>query len=231
MEVLVIVAIVAGIIGVRTYDSHKAKKQQLLKAAREEAKSKMLENLSATVFVRESNNNRTNLENHIEQELITRGARVLVSNQKAGMELVKQGDFSPLHIEANFSVIGTLVIRSGVTTQDKDWAESEYDFNLRKAEFESELEEWIRNKRLYTYFSDPRPVLEGRRGTPVQVPALHYQLSFRLIGRDGALLASGTSEEFPRADAASFDDALRLLAEKAISYLDTVDVWNKIVLT
>lgn len=181
-----------------------------------------LEGLTATVFVRESNGSRTNLEHHFEQELIARGARVLLANQQAGTALVKQGEFTPLHTEAHFTVVGTLMVREAVeVTAD----ESEHAFAVRAAEHKVWRERW-----LDTTYSAPEPQLEPRRkGTSTTY--LHHQLSFRLIGRDGSLLASGTCEASPRAGRTSYEKTLRELARDAIAHLDGSNVWSHVVIT
>jgi hypothetical protein len=210
--------------------SYQNKKQLRLKAAEEESRRKLLENLSATVYVREPNGSRTNLEHHIEQELISRGARVLVSNQNAGMSLIKHGDFKPLHPEAHFSVIGNLVVRSGIFKEEIEWIEGEYDFRQRKEAYKNKVDRWYdRGGHLYSSVG-PKPVLEARKSRVVNVPAIHFQFSFRLVGRDGALLVSGTCEEFPLASEPSHEGTLKQLASEAISHLDESDVWTRIVI-
>lgn len=214
-------------IGKITYDKIQRDNRLRLAAAAEEEHQSLLEGVSATVFVREPNGARTNLEHHLEQELISRGARVLVANQQAGVALVKQGEFSHLHSEAHISVIGTLIVRKNVARDEKEWTESEHDFNVRLAAHRAEHTRWAIN---HTSYSPPEPQLRGRAWQLVKVETIHYQLIFRLIGRDGGLLASGTCEDFPRMEAASHESAFRKLAKDAIAYLDETDVWSRIAI-
>lgn len=187
-------------------------------------KRPLLEGLVATVFVREANGSRTHLEHYLEQELIVRGARVVTANQQAGMSLVKQGDFIPLHHDAHFVLFGTLAIRSGLTRQEREYTESEYDYAVREEAHRVAL----MNSSLLS--SEPMPVLKGRAFKWVTVPILHYQFSFRLIGNDGSILASGTCEEFPRANSGSYEQTLRNLSRAAINHLNQTDVWSRVVI-
>lgn len=67
--------------------------------------------LVASVFVREPNGSRTNIENHLEQQLILRSAKVVIANQKVGMAIIKDGEFHPLATDANCSFVGTLTVK------------------------------------------------------------------------------------------------------------------------
>jgi len=189
-----------------------------------------LSGLTATVFVREANGSRTNLEHHLEQALIERGARVVLASQQTGMNLLKQGGFSQLAADVNFAVLGVLIVRSGFTQQRrKVWAETEYEFERRRAEFEAAFDRWKYSLEQWVK-SPARPVFEPRRSKWEEVRVLHYQFSFRLIGSDGALLASGSCESFPEAGRASYDETLRELAREAVGYLDRTNVWERIVI-
>src|SRR3989339_1386933 len=75
--------------------------------------------LVASVFVREPNGSRTNIENHLEQELILRHAKVVVANQKVGMAIIKDGTFQPLATNANCSFVGTLRIERDAVFEDQ----------------------------------------------------------------------------------------------------------------
>ncbi len=75
--------------------------------------------LVASVFVREPNGSRTNIENHLEQELILRHAKVVVANQKVGMAIIKEGTFQPLATDANCSFVGTLRIERDVLFEEE----------------------------------------------------------------------------------------------------------------
>lgn len=186
-----------------------------------------LEDLSATVFVRQSNDSRSSLEHHIEQELIDRGARVLMANQRAGMALIKDGDFRSLvddHV--HLTVVGVLRVMNCQVTE-MIWTETRHDYEVRRAKYRVEFNHWF---RLSAVSSRPEPILKPREGRIEKVPGLHFELSFRLIASDGALLASGTCKIFDRADRASHEESLRKLAKEAITYLDHTDVWSKIVI-
>lgn len=186
-------------------------------------KRPLLEGLVAAVFVREANGSRTHLEHYLEQELIVRGARMVIANQQAGMSLVKQGDFLPLHHDAHFVLIGTLAIRSGLTRQEREYTESEYDYAVREEAHRVAV-------RSLALSMEPMPVLKGREFKWVTVPVLHYQFSFRLIGNDGSILASGTCEKFPRANSGSYEQTLRNLARDAIYHLNQTDVWSRVII-
>ena len=73
-----------------------------------------LSTLVASVFVREPNGSRTNIENHLEQQLILRSAKVVIANQKVGMAIIKDGEFHPLATDANCSFVGTLAVKKDV---------------------------------------------------------------------------------------------------------------------
>ncbi|MBX4195894.1 hypothetical protein KW796_03015 [Candidatus Parcubacteria bacterium] len=226
IEIAVGIAVLAA--SKKFYD--KTQRDNLLRLTREaeEAKAKALEGVSVTVFVREPNGSKTNLEYHIEQELIGRGAHVLMADQQAGTNLVKQGVFQPLHPEALFSFVGTLVVRSGLSIEGKEWTESEHDFESRQADFEVLMRSYQESRSWGDNVT--RPILEERRYKIVRIPAILYQLSFRVVGRDGTLLASGTSEKEKVADQGSDDSILRKLSKDAIGYLDDADVWSKAVI-
>lgn len=223
---------VAVALGGGVYGAIKEKREEKRLADEEAAKRTLLENLSVTVFVRESNGSKTDLEYHLEQELISRGARVLVAKQQAGVDFIKNGSFTPLHPEAHFSVIGTLISRTGINKQVEKWTEDEHEFKVRKENHRIEMEKWRDRDdvSISNAGAGPKPILKPRESEIVIVPAIHYQFSFRVIGRDGAVLASGTSEEFPQANQVSYEKTFKILASEAISKLDTTDVWKKIVI-
>lgn len=225
------------VIGGITIIVNEYQEQQRLTAAKEaehmrlEALKTSLEGISATVFVREPNGSKTNLEHHLEQELINRGARVLLSDQKAGMEVLKQGSTAQLNSAAHFSAIGALVITEGCEMDDREWTEPKIDFEERQAKYEHLYRVW-RNKG-YTHgraHAGVEPVLEERRHRIVKRAAISYELSFRLVGRNGELYASGVCGEVALADSHSHDEVLRKLAAEAIAKLDETNVWSRIII-
>ena len=202
-----------------------------------------LEGLSTTVFVRESNGSRTNLEHYLENELITRGARVVMANQQAGMTLVKQGDFTPLNSSVHFTVVGTLIISTDISVKKHQYTESYHEYASRKAQWELDHSAWEQNEGRYSSFSGelwshkkenarpryPEPVLEERGWQWIDVPITLFQFSFRLVGKDGALLASGICESSTE-NIETTEGILHDLAAKAIAHLDQNNVWSKIVI-
>ncbi len=148
-----------------------------------------LSGLVASVFVREPNGSRTNLEHHLEQELILRHAKVVLANQKVGIDIIKQGEFRPLAAGVNCSFVGTLVVDKQILVD-----------------------------------------IENDEGETVEVDGVGFTLSFRLFGSDGSVLISGTAEEETEKENASWDEVMRSLASKAITYLDTTDVWASVVI-
>lgn len=188
-----------------------------------------LSNLTVAVFVREPNCSRTNIEHYLEQELINRGARVVMANQKAGLELMKTGNFEQLAVGSNFSLVGTLTTSNNLVLPQTCWVETEFAFNERRAKFEQVYEDWA--KYLFLGLSKPKPVLEPRRRKIVDKPAKKLQLNFRIIGSDGAILASGTTEHVIVANEAMPERILGEMAIKAVKYLDENDVWKNVVIS
>jgi|SRR3989344_1858107 len=186
-----------------------------------------LSGLTVTVFVREPNGSRTNIEHYLEQELINRGARVVMANQKAGAELIKTGNFEQLAMGSNFSLVGTLMTITGLIVPKTCWTETEFAFAKREAKFQVTYEAWDWDH----YDDEPEPVFEPRRTIVVDEPAKKLQLNFRIIGSDGAILASGTVERVIMANAAMPEDTLGEMAAHAVKYLDENDVWTNVVIS
>lgn len=213
-------ALTMGILGTKMYRGRK-------RAMEAERKAKLLQNLSVTVFVRESNGSRTDLEHHVEQEFISRGARVLLANQENATTLIKRGEYHSPNTEAHLALIGTLVIKDGGFVAQKIFTEDEHTYNLREAEWEAEHDRWLRHGILN---DEVEPQLRARGFRTKEVPCLLYQFSYRIFARDGSILASGSVEEQPLKNQTSFDGELRSLAEEAISTLDERDVWQDITI-
>src|SRR3989338_968729 len=148
----------------------------------------ILDGLTTAVYIREPNGSRTKLEHYVEQELINRGARVVLANPKAGYGILKESSFKPLAEGTHFSFVGSLVVMKNVFMEVEDEDEELQD-----------------------------------------VPAVQYQLAFRLIGKDGAILASGTSENAEEADLITHEGVLRKIAAEAVAYLDQANVWSHII--
>lgn len=212
------------------YDKLKEKKLLRLAASKAERMSKLLEDVSVTVFVREPNGSRTDIEHFIEQELISRGARVLVANQQSGVAVIKKGEHILLNPEAHLSVVGTLAIKdSGTAKRVKVFTESEYEFNLRRAEYRKEWRDWDVQHN-HPGGGIPEPQLRGRGFKIEKVPYLLLQFSYRVLSRDGSVLASGAEQESPPKDQASLENELRSLAARAVEALDEKNVWRHIVI-
>jgi hypothetical protein len=226
MFVEIMVGITVLVCGKKLYNKNEQDNQKRLKAAEEEAEEKALEGVAVTVFIREPNGSRTNIEHYVERYLISRGAQVLMADQQAGVALMKDGIFKPLHPEAHFSVIGTLIVKNGVSKLIKEYIETEYEFNMRESEHKTLMRTYREN--MSYGFNPVQPILEERRHKLIPAQVLHHQLSFRIVGRGGALLASGTSEDLPRAGLPSYDETLQKIAEEAMEQVDTKKVWTTV---
>ena len=192
-------------------------------AAEEEKQRVSLEGISVSVFIQQPDNSRINLECHIEQELLSRGALVFVADRGAGESIVSLGKFQPLSPDANTSFVGTLVIRENVEVIKE--AETGHEFNLRLAQWEADIKGW---KEAGKHYNDPKPVLRPRRGEPFKYFVNVIQLSFQLMDSQGSLLASGNIEKIVDAGEPTHNVSFRGIAKKALDTLDDNNVWNSI---
>ncbi len=187
---------------------------KMLRRAADEQNKARLRGFSATVFIRQPNGSRTNLEHHVEQGLIERGARVFQANQAAGMALLKLGEFGPLAVNAQVFIVGSLqttdiIIRRSV------WTEDHHLYELRRAQHYTVEGQWFRNP------AGPRPILRPRESRLEEVEGVNFLLTFRFYHRDGSLLASGTCETVAEKQRVSYEGEFRQLAGMAITHLDT----------
>lgn len=89
-----------------------------------------LKDKSFSVFVRQSNKSKTDLELFIENTLIQLGATVHPSNQKSCLEFMASGENLPIS-QANFQILGTLIIVE-TSVDPGDWYD--YSFSYRVIE-------------------------------------------------------------------------------------------------
>jgi len=181
-----------------------------------------LDGVVATVFVREPNGSKTALEHYLEQELIARGATIVLADQRAGFDLTKSGEWKPLSLEAHFTLVGTLLIENW-KLRVKVYLESEDKFRVRETDWQARFGRWL--TRLGPDY--PRPVLAERQYEMKDVPAIRYRLCYRVIGPTGIIFSSGAEEEVVRRDA-SHEGCLRDIAWGAIQSLDQTNVWSKV---
>lgn len=230
LEIPMFLEIIAGVVvlasGKYTHSKIQARKVRKSLALEKERIRTLLSDVCVTVFVRQPNGSQTDLERHIEQALICRGARVVLANQKKGSALLRRGEYSELNPNAHMSVVGTLVIKDGGLLDTKVFTESEHDFNVREADHELRMDSW----RMDIMGETPRPQLRERGFRIEQVPYWLYQFSFRILGRDGTVLASGLESTGVLKSQVSFNTELRTLADRSVQKLDDRNIWTDIAI-
>lgn len=208
-----------GIIA-RLCEKRRLRKQE--KRERKLLKKYPLRNLSATVFIRQSNGSRTHFENYLEQKLIERGAQVFTADQQLGTELLKNGTFVPLAPDIQVMLVGTLLVFDGVEIKEEIWLEPEVGYNARLYMYRNALSRWEWGGNEPKPPAPPKKEIQILRGS-------RFQLCYRLFSSNGVILASGCCES-SCPENFSPKNAFQKIADSVLDQLNGDNVWDRIEL-
>lgn len=205
----------------RFCEKRRLRKQE--KRERKLLKKYPLRNLSATVFIRQSNGSRTHFENYLEQKLIERGAQVFTADQQLGTELLKSGIFVPLVPDIQVMLVGTLLVFNGVEVKEEIWLEPKVGYETRLRVYEDSLACWEEEggKR-------PKPPKPPKKEVQI-FQGSRFQLSYRLLSSNGVILASGCCEDYCPENS-SPENAFQKIADSVLDQLNGDNVWDRIEL-